>query len=210
MNSQTAGNTPDDKIITLIKELTKSRINWKKLLRKYCVQATETEYTFNNPDRRLIYTGGIYPGATKSDTSKDLGMIKICMDTSGSVSEKDLNEFYGQVRQLLKSYKLDAEVIYWDSEIASKGKMSTIKELYSLEIKGGGGTNPNCLFEYFDSKQCKLKPNLILIFTDGYFWDDSYKESWVHKYKNTIWVMSREYNKEFKPRFGKLTQAEFK
>jgi predicted metal-dependent peptidase len=87
--------------------------------------------------------------------------------------------------------------------------MSKISELTNIDVKGGGGTNPRCLFEYFDSKQCKVKPDLVLIFTDGYFWSDTIENKWIRKYKNTIWVMSEYYNKEFKPDFGKVTQAEF-
>jgi predicted metal-dependent peptidase len=167
------------------------------------------EYSFNNPDKRLIYTGGIYPGTIKSNDSNKLGKVKICLDTSGSISDIDLGTFYNQVRQLLKYYKLEAEVIFWDTEVQSTNSMSNMKELVNIPIKGGGGTNPKCLFDYFISKECKDKPELILIFTDGYFYGDENNFKVSKNLKRTIWVMSRGYNRDFKPNFGKLAVAKF-
>lgn len=46
------------------------------------------------------------------------------------------------------------------------------------------------------------------MFTDGYIPDlENYK--WKNKYKNTIWIMTKDYNEKFKPPFGKLAFAEF-
>jgi predicted metal-dependent peptidase len=209
MNNKEAGSTTESKLIDKIKEITSSKIDWRKLVRKYCIQSTEMEYSFNNPDKRLIYTGGIYPGTIKSNDSNKLGKVKICLDTSGSISDIDLGTFYNQVRQLLKYYKLEAEVIFWDTEVQSTNSMSNMKELVNIPIKGGGGTNPKCLFDYFISKECKDKPELILIFTDGYFYGDENNFKVSKNLKRTIWVMSRGYNRDFKPNFGKLAVAKF-
>ena len=68
---------------------------------------------------------------------------------------------------------------------------------------GGGGTDANCIFDFFETnKEYKLHkkpvPSLIIIFTDGYFGevDGKYKR----KYKNTIWIIHD--NDKFKAPFG--------
>ena len=78
----------------------------------------------------------------------------------------------------------------------------SVKELVKIKPKGGRGTDVNCIFEYFESKDYrtrrKPKPSVIIIFTDGYFGavDSKYK-----KYgRDTIWVLND--NDNFKAPFG--------
>jgi predicted metal-dependent peptidase len=185
----------------------KSHLDWRKLLKKYCIKATMADSSFSNPDKRMYYQSAIYPGQVQDENGMLKG-VKICFDTSGSISDEDIMYFYGQVRDILKNYKVKAELICWDSDIESQGDFSDTSSLMRVEAKGRGGTDPTCVFKYFESKKCKIKPIVTLIFTDGYFYydiDTKYKK----KYNDTIWVMTRNYNKDFKPSFGKLAIARF-
>lgn len=78
-----------------------------------------------------------------------------------------------------------------------------------VEACGRGGTNPDCLFEYFDSKKCKIKPIVTLVFTDGFIGGNQDRPKWKKKYKDTIWIMTKDYDKNFKPAFGQLAIARF-
>ena len=190
-----------------VNEILSSHIDWRKLLRKYAIQAASKDSSFSNPDKRMYYQKAIYPGQML-DGTKTIKNIKICFDASGSISDEDLGHFYGQVKQLLNTYKVDAELIYWDTEVESNGSFKTFSELSSISAVGRGGTDASCVFKYFDSKRCKVKPLVSVIFTDGFIPDIENKK-WEHKYKDTIWVMTRDYNKNLKPPFGKLTIAKF-
>lgn len=191
----------------LVSSLLTSYIDWKKLLRKYCIDIVSKDSSFRTPDKRMYYQKAIYPG-TLSDTEKALDRVKLCFDRSGSISDTDTRYFYGQAKLLLKQFKVKAEVINWDTCILSKGSMEDPTSVKSANIIHGGGTDPTCVFEYFDSKECLIKPIVIVIFTDGYI-NFSDNPKWHKKYKNTIWVMTRDYNKAFKPSFGKITVAKF-
>lgn len=191
-----------------VSEILKSHVDWRKLLRKYCIKATSSDSTFSNPDKRMYYQRAIYPGQAQ-DESLLLRGVKVCFDASGSISDKDIAYFYGQVRDILKEFKVQAELIYWDTEIESSGDFKSFHEMQNISSIGRGGTDPSCIFEYFDTHKCKVKPIVTLIFTDGFFYGDFNKAKFKRKYKDTIWVMTRDYNRDFKPSFGQVTVARF-
>lgn len=200
MVNKSAGNSTDS-LERMVRSILKSRVNWKKLLIKYCIAITRTDTSFNKPDRRMYYQSAIYPGQSADELSF-LQDIKVCLDTSGSVTNEELAYFYGQVLDILKHFKVEAELIFWDTKIQGVSKFTDKAELLSAEVSGYGGTNPECLFEYFDSKKCKRKPAAVLVFTDGYFSTFELESRWPRKYKNTIWVLSKNHNDRFEPPFG--------
>ena len=207
MTSDGAGNARG-LLEVLVGEILKSHLDWKKLLKKYCRKLSSKESSFNRPDKRMYYQRAIYPGQIESG-DKSLSNVKVCIDVSGSISNEDIGYFYGQVRDILKSFKLDAELIFWDTCIQGKGDFSNFNEMLKVKTKGRGGTDPSCLFEYFDSKECKKKPSVILVFTDGYFfYKELEKHKWPTKYKDTIWVLTKDSNKTKYP-FGKSALADF-
>lgn len=191
-----------------VEGILKSKIDWVKILKRYCRQIKSSDLSFNNPDKRMFYQKAIYPGQSV-DSSYLLKGVKIGIDCSGSISEEDYKYFRGQIQSLLNSFKLDAELIYWDAEVEVCGKFVDFKEYNKIGIIGGGGTDVSCLFEYFDSKKCKIKPYVNVILTDGYLPINFDKKSWQRKYKDTIWVLTKQHNKNFKPPFGKVVPVKY-
>lgn len=190
----------------LCKELMESKLNWKKILRKYLIENQQTDISFSKPDKRMYWQNAIYPGPAPSP-DRFLKDVKICIDTSGSISEKDLAEFIAHVRKLFKQYKVNAELIYWDAKVQSGGNLKDAKDIGKVQIMGGGGTDPSCIFEYLDEKRAKVITTIVL--TDGYFGFSAKKveeKHWAKKYKNTIWIICRNGMKDFKAPFGRVTE----
>lgn len=189
----------------------KSKVNWKSLLRRYLISATESDSSYTNPDKRFMYQSNfILPGQVVDDLSKIEG-VKICIDVSASIFEDDLSEFLGQVWSICKSFKISAEVLYWDTIITAKGEFTGYKEFERVNQFGGGGTDPACIFDYFNSKECKDKPIVTLIFTDGYVGDSYDTPKNRSKYgRNTMWIMSKDCDPDYKPAFGKVVYPEWK
>lgn len=187
------------KLERLVEEILAPKVDWKRLFRNQLRELNIQITTFSNPDRRYIGKGMCMPGAKKLETEKLKG-VKICIDTSGSMSSREIGECFTQVKDLLKTFELDAEVIYWDSEIENKDNFKNIKEFRAIKPKGGGGTDPSCVFKYFESEECKDKPSAIIMFTDGGFGEVMVSSK--KKYKDTIWVIKN--NKKFKAPFGKV------
>lgn len=180
-------------------------IDWKRILRRYCSELTQNSVKFDRPDKRMSYQDVIYPGSSPEE-SNYLEGIKICLDCSGSISDREIGQFIGAIKKILKSFKLDGEVIWWDTVVHETIGLKSMKDISKLNSKWGGGTSPSCIFDYFDSKKCKVKPRVILVLSDMMFFSkEPYKEVWSRKYKNTIWV-STEDIKSAKIPFGVLTE----
>lgn len=183
-----------------VKELMAPKINWVQLLRNKMTIANQKTTTFSAPDRRFLGRNKIMPGPKKLDNNT-LENVKICIDTSGSIDDEDLGIAFNQIGQLLKQFKAQAEVIYWDAEVQKVADFKNFNELLRIKPKGGGGTDVNVVFEHFETgdykKGKKKKPSIIIIFTDGYF---GAVEKKYKKYKDTIWVIRD--NDSFKEPFG--------
>lgn len=190
-----------------VDDILKSHIDWRKWLTKYCIKARAYDSTFSNPDKRMFYQNAIYPGQSM-DESNTLKNIKVCIDTSGSISDDDLSYIFGQIQKLTKQFRIEAEVIAWDTSMKSCGSLNNYTNIKNIELEGRGGTDPACVFKYFDSKQCKVKPIVTLMFTDGY-WYMQENSKWAKKYRDTLWVMTKDANKDFKPPFGLLTKIKY-
>lgn len=207
MSSQACGDGSSG-LLAHVKKMMKSQLDWRKLLRKYLISATTTDSSFSRPDKRMYYQKSIYPGQVSDEVNSIKG-VKVCIDTSGSISDDDIAYFCGQVYELTKQFKINAELIYWDTSIQSTGEFEGYKEFSRVDIYGRGGTDPSVVFNYFDSKKCKIKPVVTLMFTDAFFSTDRITPKQRKKYKDTIWIMTRNHDKEFKPPFGKKAIAKF-
>lgn len=208
MSSSSYGNGAGG-LYGFVKNMMKSEVDWRKLLRKYLIAATCTDSSFSRPDKRMYYQKQIYPGQVPSDEHEIRG-VKVCIDTSGSISDDDIAYFCGQVYQLTKQFKIDAELIYWDTSVESTGQFTGYKEFERVSLIGRGGTDPAVVFNYFDSKQCKIKPVVTLMFTDGWFSVDGITAKQCKKYKDTIWIMTRDCCKEFVAPFGKKANVKYR
>ena len=194
------------RIEVLSRDMIKSVVNWKSLVKKYLIEIKSKDSSFSMPDKRMFYQDAIYPGQL-GETDKYLDKVKVCIDTSGSISPTDLMNFFGQVFGLLNTYKVDAELIYWDAEVQSCGSFSDYKQFSNIRCSGRGGTNPACVFEYLNKQ--KSKPRLVIMLTDGYVPESFANGKMAKRYKDTIWIMTKQYNEHFKPPFGKLAFAKF-
>lgn len=195
----------------IVEKSLKGKVNWKNILRKYLRAATMSDTSYSNPDKRFMHSGDlILPGQIEDDLTKIEG-VKICIDVSGSINNGDLQEFLGQVWQICKTFKVSAEIIYWDTVICSQGTFTGYKEFKRVDIYGGGGTDPACVFDYFNSKECKDKPIVTLMFTDGYI-NKSFDTPLNKRLygKNTIWIMSKYGDPNFEPAFGKVVYPTWK
>ena len=183
------------------------KVNWRALLKNKLNMANIKVNTFTAPDRRFISRGMTLPGPRNMEDNA-LKNIKICIDTSGSISDEDLGIAFSQIKQLFRTYKAEAELLYWDTRVRAVYPFNKVDDLVKCKPMGGGGTDAECIFEYFENqKEYKLgikpKPSIIIVFTDGYFGpiDNKYKQ----KYRNTIWIIKD--NKHFTAPFG--SKADF-
>ncbi len=193
-----------------IDELSRPRVNWRSLLRNKLIRVTTDEKSLACPDRRFVHTGLYLEGVVSDEI--ELQNIKVCVDTSASMSDIDVQIALFQIRDLLKTYRLSADLVYWDEEIEAVLPFSELRTFNLARDKaiGRGGTNPSCLFEAFEQANRRghtaPAPSLVIIFTDGYFEppDAKYRREFA---ENTLWILCSESSKpveDFTPGFGTI------
>ena len=189
-----AGRDISGDIEAKIKIVNVSVVKWQKLLKDYLSKLGETYYTYSSVNRKYIHSGKLMPGPrTSEENSKKLSKIVLAIDTSGSMfSDENLSYLLSVATGIVKKYKADGEIIYWDTGVTATGTFKDQKSLVKTKVLGGGGTDINCVFEYLDNKYPKRydTPSLVLVMTDGYF--GALDAKYVSKYKNVIWAITKE------------------
>ena len=192
------------------------RVNWRVLINNHLLRILTDEKSLSTPDRRFAHTGLYIEGpVTEENQVKD---IKICIDTSASMNERDIADALFQIECLIRQYRIRAELIFWDEVIDARVDFGDRYEftLATQAARGRGGTNPDCLFEAFAQTNKRGHttpiPELVIIFTDGYF--ELPKRDYHRAFRDrTIWILCSEDSEEienFKPGFGKAVKLDIR
>ncbi len=174
----------------MIQETLQPKLNWKEILSRFITENARNDYTWKQPNKRYLYSGLYLPGLNVPT----LGTIAVIIDTSGSVSQKELDIFAAELQAILSIYPgTEIKVIYVDSKVAN---IETI-DIYDFQLhaKGGGGTDFKPGFAYIEQED--ILPSCVIYFTDGYC--DSFPEPPDYP---TLWILTDKAN--FKPPFGEV------
>jgi len=163
----------------IVENALKSKRNWKKLLNKYIMSNIPNDFTYTRPSKRFVSTDMYFPAMKKESIT-----VAVAIDTSGSISQRDLGMFLGEVYNILGSFN-DITLTYMmhDSTILKTKKYthSNLHEIKREKTLGGGGTSHKEIFEWAN----KNKPETLLCFTDG---DSDIPE--CKRFRNTIWMLT--------------------
>lgn len=172
--AKAAGNVPGD-ILSKLEKWNKPSLSWKQLLRRFVQQETsmESEFTRKKPNRR---TGIINPG-TKVKPKMKLG---IAVDTSGSVSDGYLKQFFAEINAI-SNLGIDIYVVLADCTVQDAFKYDKRKP---VQVKGRGGT----AFQPAIDALHKIDCSAIIYLTDG----ETFSETPISK-KPILWVLCPSY-----------------
>jgi predicted metal-dependent peptidase len=155
-----------------IEGLLEPKVDWREQLREF-VNATcknKDKPSWKRPSRRFIGQDIYMP----SMIGEAVGKLVIGIDTSGSIGQKELNEFLSEVVGICDDVSPESiELIYWDSHVAAhetynQGGYAGLVD--TTKPAGGGGTTVGCVNEYLKDK--RITPEAIIILTDGYVESD--------------------------------------
>ena len=159
-----AGNLPAG-VKRLIEDLTEPKMNWRELLRMNLESTIKTDYTWMRTGRKGWHMDAIMPGR-KNDEMID---IAIAIDASGSIDETMLREFLSEIQSIMDSFpSYKIHVVTFDTNCYNPQVYDSenLDSICDYEISGGGGTEFDCVYEYF--KQEEIVPRRLIMFTDGY------------------------------------------
>ena len=187
-----AGNLPAG-VKRLIKDLTDPVIDWRTLLEQQIQSTNKSDFTWMKPSRRGWHMDAIMPGMLPG-TQID---VCIAIDTSGSISERDIKDFMTEIKGIMEAYdEYKIHVWCFDTEVYNPQVFTSdnLEDIESYEPAGGGGTDFMVNYEFM--KQHDIEPKKFIMFTDGM----PFGEWGEEQYCDVCWIIKGNPNVE--PPFG--------
>lgn len=147
-----------------VDEVLNPKVRWQDLLREYLTRVTRNDDTWSRRNRRV--SSVFLPGKH----SHAMGEIVIIGDTSGSISNDDLNQVAAEVRAIADMLRPERIRLMWaDAKVAGEQEFESGEEL-TFQPVGGGGTDMRVPLE----KAAEYDPAVVVLMTDGYTpWPDA-------------------------------------
>ena len=163
------GNIPGH-LKRMVQELLEPQISWHEKLRiSISRNAGKDEATWSRPNRRrMAMPPHLYwPGTT----GYQAGHIVVYIDTSGSISEGELQHFLSEAAGVLDDTKPELMHIgSCDSEAYDPVEILDVQDVVEYQPEGGGGTHMPAIYDTLDKND--MVPDTLVILTDGYTgWD---------------------------------------
>lgn len=138
------------------------KLNYKAILLstlRKSMPAKNSRPTWKRPSRR-------YGDVAKGNITAKMPNIEVFVDTSGSISIEEANEFLKITNNFLTVGVGKCHLSLFHTEIYHTEK---VKKGFKLEEKTfqSGGTDLTCIME----RVIKIKPDLSIVITDGYYGD---------------------------------------
>lgn len=156
-------------------ELLEPYVDWRQVMREFVksTMAGKDLSTYRQPNKRLQHLGIYMPSAYSETTSRIVG----ASDVSGSVNYELSQEFFSQLESIRAECNPEImDVLTWDTEIESHKRFERDagETMMDVKMRGGGGTDPACVFDYLRAEQSSVPPDAIVVLTDGYVpgWGD--------------------------------------
>ena len=162
--SDGAGNLPAG-VRRIIEDMTAPKMNWRELLRMQLESTIKSDYTWLRNSRRGWHMDAVMPGM-KLDPMID---IAVSIDASGSMGDRMLKDFLAEVAGIMEQFpNYRIHVLSFDTQVYNPQQFNSenLEDITGYEIMGGGGTDFDCVFEYFKANE--IEPKRHIMFTDGY------------------------------------------
>ncbi|MFO0001998.1 MAG: DUF2201 family putative metallopeptidase, partial [bacterium] len=174
------------KLPRAIQELLEPEVKWEDVVQDFFLTHTRgsTDYTFSKFNRRRIIDEMYRPSTYKDRLSK----VALAIDTSGSISQHEINRVTSLVVMLCEQCPPEElSVLWWDTQVHGRqdfteGAFANLRS--ALKPMGFGGTRVGCVSEFMLANN--MDADCLIIFTDGYLeydirWDVRVPALWVVK-----------------------------
>jgi predicted metal-dependent peptidase len=154
------GTVPGD-IELMLDKLLNPVLPMKVILSRFMKSFDKTDYSWRKPNRRFFPKHHL-----PSLWGESLVDLAWAVDASGSVSDRDFQQFLSEIHPVFRMYKpKKMTLLDFDTKIHHVHDVTSVQQLEQVKFTGRGGTNVTPVFEWAN----KNKPQALLIFTDGGF-----------------------------------------
>tara|TARA_B100000767_G_scaffold274775_1_gene308895 strand:- start:1697 stop:2845 length:1149 start_codon:yes stop_codon:yes gene_type:complete len=136
-------------------------VDWRHALWRH---VGKTPADFDDLDRRFLYRGLYLEGLLTEALE-----VSVCIDTSGSISRRLLDQFLGELKGILSSYPhVKCDLFFADCSVDGPYEIHSIEEM--PPVSGFGGTSFVPFFNYLEKNNDNLMGShkVSIYFTDGY------------------------------------------
>jgi len=175
--NKSCGNVPGE-VQSLLKSLEKepAKFDWRGYLRRFSggSQRVYTKKLRRKPNKRFDENPGL--------KIKQRRHMLLAIDTSGSVNENELREFFNEIDHIHKT-GTEITVVQCDTAISN---ISAYKPNQDIKIYGRGGTSFQPVIDYYNQNFHKYTS--LVYFTDGEAWTPDNVRGRI------LWVLSSQSN----------------
>jgi len=152
----------DGEMARMVDFLLQPELPWRNLLAHYMSSTARDDYSYIQPSSRRG-DPAVYPSLRSAQIN-----IVIALDTSGSISEEEMQQFISEIDAIKGQMRARITLHACDAELASKGPWEYEPwEEFSKpkDVQGGGGTAFTPIFNWAEQRDCQ--PDLLVYFTDA-------------------------------------------
>lgn len=143
-----------------LRESRESTQDWRAILRAFVAATVLSDYRWSPPNRRFVSVGLYLPSLHREGT----GPIVIGVDTSGSISARELDQFAGEITAISDQAQPERiHVVYCDEAVTGNQEFGPFEPI-ALEPRGGEGTDFRPVFEW--AEEHNIFPACLIYLTD--------------------------------------------
>lgn len=161
MAAKAAGTMPGS-LKEMIDKIVNPKVAWEVLLRDFVERSAKNDFDWGRPNRRYIQRGFVLP----SLVSEEIPDVVIAVDTSGSISNKDLSQFAAEVSAVLGAYETTIHLLLIDTEVHRAETLTRADLPLSIEAMGRGGTDFQPALDWVEEND--VTPSCMIYLTDLY------------------------------------------
>ena len=143
-----------------VRSVVEPSIDWRDELSVFVTSHAKNDHVFGPYNRRHVQQGAHLP----SLRSNELGNIVLLIDTSGSITQRELDRFASEIQAIADVAHAEVTIAYHDTEVAGVQHWTKSDGPLKLEPKGGGGTSHVKPFQWIDVNL--PDPTCVVAFTD--------------------------------------------
>ena len=190
-----AGSLPSG-VERMVQNLTAPKMDWRSLITMKIPSLAKNDYSYQRPNKKYQYSGIVMPGLQREEAID----VCIAIDTSGSISQIQLEEVLSEVVGLMDMYA-EFTLRIWQFDTAVYGyetfTKDTAGDMMEYQIKGGGGTSFQANWNFM--KEEGIEPKLFIMFTDGESYDGWGEQDYQD---DMLWIINNKWNKNIEPPYG--------
>jgi len=145
----------------MVEHMLQPQLPWRNLLAAFMNATARDDYNYLRPSRRE--GEAIFPSLRSGEID-----VVVALDTSGSVSDKEMGEFLAEINAIKGQVRARVTLHACDAMLADDGPwLFEPWDEFTLprEFKGGGGTAFAPVFDWLQAED--RRPDLLLYFTDA-------------------------------------------